>query len=84
MKLHKDGTLEGTPQEIAEYNRLTKELVPPFRPWNDPFKTIGTGMPLMPNPIQPTITCDKTKSIVDMQLETQKSMNPAERPIARL
>jgi len=22
MKLHKDGTLEGTPQEIAEYNRL--------------------------------------------------------------
>lgn len=23
MKLHKDGTVEGTPQEIAEYNRLT-------------------------------------------------------------
>jgi hypothetical protein len=22
MKFHKDGTLEGTPQEIAEYNRL--------------------------------------------------------------
>lgn len=22
MKLHKDGTLEGTPQEIAEYNGL--------------------------------------------------------------
>ncbi|OMF47718.1 hypothetical protein [Paenibacillus amylolyticus] len=23
MKLHKDGTVEGTPQEIAEYNQLT-------------------------------------------------------------
>lgn len=22
MKLHKDGTIEGTPKEIAEYNRL--------------------------------------------------------------
>lgn len=22
MKLHKDGTIEGTPQEVAEYNRL--------------------------------------------------------------
>lgn len=25
MKLHKDGTVEGTPQEIAEYNRLIAE-----------------------------------------------------------
>ena len=25
MKLHKDGTLEGTPQELAEYSRLIAE-----------------------------------------------------------
>ncbi|WP_339197853.1 hypothetical protein MKY95_07580 [Paenibacillus sp. FSL P4-0176] len=25
MKLHKDGTVEGTPQEIAEYNQKTME-----------------------------------------------------------
>lgn len=26
MKLHKDGTVEGTPQEIAEYNQLTQPV----------------------------------------------------------
>ncbi|MMZ67353.1 hypothetical protein D1872_299320 [compost metagenome] len=25
MKLHKDGSIEGTPQEIAEYNKLTSD-----------------------------------------------------------
>lgn len=28
MKLHTDGTLEGTPQEIAEYDRLTRPQMP--------------------------------------------------------
>lgn len=31
MKLHKDGTLEGTPQELAEYSRLIAEKKEPFK-----------------------------------------------------
>ncbi|MNJ50086.1 hypothetical protein D3C77_453480 [compost metagenome] len=37
MKLHKDGTVEGTPQEIAEYNKLQEK--------KEPFKVIKpTGL----------------------------------------
>jgi len=31
LKLHKDGTLEGTPQELAEYSRLIAEKKEPFK-----------------------------------------------------
>ncbi|MCM3703808.1 hypothetical protein [Paenibacillus macerans] len=31
MKLHKDGTIEGTPQEIALYNKLTEVKKEPFK-----------------------------------------------------
>lgn len=31
MKLHKDGTIEGTPQELAEYSRLIAEKKEPFK-----------------------------------------------------
>lgn len=75
MKLHKDGTLEGTPYEIAEYNRLVKEPYPPLH--NTPWKP--------QNPLfAPAIKCGETKSIVDIQLEAQKNMNPWERQMASL
>lgn len=31
MKLHKDGTVEGTPSEIAEYNKLQMEKKEQFK-----------------------------------------------------
>lgn len=31
MKLHRDGTIEGTPQELAEYSRLIAEKKEPFK-----------------------------------------------------
>ncbi|MNH83825.1 hypothetical protein D3C73_362300 [compost metagenome] len=37
MKLHKDGTVEGTPQEIAEYNRLSNQANPALCNW-PPYK----------------------------------------------
>lgn len=33
MKLHKDGTVEGTPEEIAEYNRLVNNMAPRLCNW---------------------------------------------------
>lgn len=38
MKLHKDGTLEGTPQEIAEYTRVTAPKI-----GEKPFDIRDTG-----------------------------------------
>lgn len=50
MKIHKDGTIEGTPEEIAEYTKLTAVQQHPFKVI-DPLipKTAPTqGNPLMP------------------------------------
>lgn len=47
MKLHKDGTVEGTPQEIAEYNRLMHQPFPPLHNWPPYINkqiTTGTGI----------------------------------------
>lgn len=57
MKLHKDGTVEGTPQEIAEYNRLingTQTLGPVGGQYRSPS---DASNPLMPrDTIKPVIT----------------------------
>ncbi|MGW8439961.1 hypothetical protein ACWGXJ_02995 [Paenibacillus sp. S33] len=54
MKLHPDGTVEGSPQEILEYKRLQMPTVPK--------RAEGIQSPLMPNPLHPAITCDSTTS----------------------
>ncbi|WP_339283692.1 hypothetical protein [Paenibacillus sp. FSL R5-0486] len=57
MKLHKDGTVEGTPQEIAEYNRLvngTQTLGPVGGQYRSPS---AASNPLLPgDTIKPVIT----------------------------
>ena len=48
LKLHKDGTIEGTPREIALYTKLTEvkkesfKVIPPTIPSN-PFSPGGSG-----------------------------------------
>lgn len=57
MKLHKDGTVEGTPEEIAEYNRLvngTQTLGPVGGQYRSPS---DASNPLLPRDIiKPVIT----------------------------
>ncbi|MGG4217302.1 hypothetical protein ABEW32_03610 [Paenibacillus jamilae] len=56
MKLHPDGIIEGSPQEILEYKRLVKPKGEREYP-----ELKGIQSPLMPNPLHPAITCDSTK-----------------------
>ncbi|MFF2907686.1 hypothetical protein [Paenibacillus sp. NPDC057934] len=42
MKIHKDGTIEGTPEEIAAYMRLQTE--------QQPFKYVGVPQPKTADP----------------------------------
>lgn len=88
MKLHKDGTIEGTPQEIADYCQVLQGVehngeMDPYSPlrWRRPS---DAPSPLFPNPLQPTITCGETKSIVEIQLEAQKNMKSWERNVSTL
>ncbi|MMZ62740.1 hypothetical protein D1872_249590 [compost metagenome] len=55
MKLHPDGTIEGSPQEILEYKRLQIPTVPK--------RAEGIQSPLMPNPLHPTVTCSGLQGI---------------------
>lgn len=57
MKLHADGTIEGTPQEIAEYNRLmngTQTLGPVGGQYRSPSDASNPFMPR--DMIKPVIT----------------------------
>lgn len=62
MKLHKDGTIEGTPQEIAEYNRLITQPFPPLHnetEWQKALRMQQGSSPLLPNStLKPVITSD--------------------------
>lgn len=81
MKLHKDGTLEGTPQEIAEYNRL---MMPAMIYRASSIKSPSDGSdPFMPDPISRPVSCEDTKNIVQTQIEIQKKKKPWERPVAQ-
>lgn len=83
MKLHKDGTLEGTPQEIAEYNRLMAvQQIPAQKRWS-PTDVTTPWMPT--NPFwQPQVTCDGTQDIVQMQKEYWDKTSIWNRPSSRL
>ncbi len=95
MKLHKDGTVEGTPQEIAEYNRLVNPLsIAVDVGYRSPS---DASNPLLPrDTIKPVITSggcsiqsdskgitawnEMTRDIMRMQEEYWKNRKPEDRP----
>lgn len=57
MKLHKDGTVEGTPQEIAEYTRLVNGTQPLGPVGGQCCSPSDASNPLLPrDTIKPVIT----------------------------
>lgn len=64
MKLHRDGTLEGTPTEIAQYNKLTekKDLYKVIQP-----KGLEEYPGTVPNPLYHNIIVSGTIDMRDLE-----------------
>ncbi|ETT46290.1 hypothetical protein BSK66_25595 [Paenibacillus odorifer] len=64
MKIHKDGTLEGTPDELAAYLKL-QEGQPYILPSTTIISTTGVDVGKYPGNEQCPYTLDRTKSLYD-------------------
>lgn len=74
MKLHKDGTIEGTPQEIALYTKLTEVQKKPFK--EIPPRGLEEYPSNVPNPLYPGVIVAGTIDTRDLQpIPTTKFTN---------
>jgi len=82
LKLHKDGTVEGTPEEIAEYNRLSA-IIPDKRYLIDWLAELNkqactaTGSEQHKKIIS---EADKVRWLIQLQQEHWKNRKPEDRP----
>jgi hypothetical protein len=81
VKLHKDGTVEGTPQEIAEYNRLSAQPFPPLVNedlWQKGLRIQRESNPLIPTELlKPVITSDSFGQQAMTSIEQQRAYGHA-------